>query len=128
MSNLRRHNQFVTTVLNATSTFRARLDCPFIPDEVKVKLISFYNTAVSAGTFSIHVDGLNGMESPIGSFMDPTMSFSGITVPLQSFSPGLFTFHIFQNGALTANPGAGTLNIHLEFRRYARDEMKLLGI
>ena len=118
-----RHNTFITTTLDASGQFTSVLMCPFIPDEVKVRGISFFNTvAVVNGVFSIHVDSLGYGGSPggtcLGSFIDPSISYQGIVIQLPTWTNNsTHTFRILLAGLPTA-VAIGTLNLHLEWRKF----------
>ena len=122
MSNLQRHNISIPVVLSAAGTFTANLSCPFVPDEIKVKNLTFMLTGASVGAFTVQLAGLGGSNpggQVLGSIIDPTASFSGITIPVQNFTEGTYTFGVYTmaNAVATTLNGAN-LNILLEFRRY----------
>ena len=122
MSNLQRHNISIPVVLTATPTFTANLSCPFVPDEIKVKNLTFILSGTTLGAFTVQLAGLGGNNpggQVLGSVIDPTASFSGITIPVQNFTDGTYTFGVYNMTNTLANALAGAnLNILLEFRRY----------
>ena len=122
MSSIQRHNVSIPVVLGATATFTANLSCSFVPDEIKVKNLTFMLTGATAGAYTVQIAELGGSNPGghvLGSIIDPTASFSGITIPVNGFTDGTYTFGVYTmtNTVSTAINGAN-LNILLEFRRY----------
>ena len=123
---VQRHTVLATMITTDTGIMTARLACPFVPTEMKVKQVSFFRdnntTVASQGTFTIHVRGIGPGDSlyptVLGCVIDPCVSFPGITIPVSGFSSGQYTFEIRMNGALALVPQFATLNLILEFRRY----------
>src|SRR4051812_4319656 len=96
---IQRHVIVIRQLLTATGTFTVPIFVPFVPDEVKVKHLGFYFDATRLGLFTVRCDTLvNQINSNLGMFMDPTMSFSGITYPLTSSPNGSHTFSIYEVG------------------------------
>ena len=125
MSAIQRHNVFVNQTIPATGRFTQSLNCNnFHPDEVKIKSVAFYLTGATVGAFSLHAD----LGSTPMTCLGPSTTFNGIIVPLSTWTSQSFNFEVRRDGVLTTALTGGSLNIHLEFRRYARDEMKLLRI
>jgi hypothetical protein len=121
-SHILRHNVLISQTIDDDGSFKQKLSCPFAPDEFKVRGIGFTTPDVVTDLFSLHVEGLGAggpFGTPIGSFMSPSMAFNGIIVPLGTFASGsLYRFRILVAGEPTIEANAGTLNVHLEFRKY----------
>ena len=119
-----RHTVLVTATTTTTGIFTHTMSCPFPPDEMKVKQLSFFRdggtTIASQGAFSVHIDGL-GSGGPygtvLGTVIDPCVSFPGVTHAISGFSNGQYTFSLRVNGVPTGVPVNATLNIVIEFRK-----------
>ena len=116
---VQRYNYFIQEVLDATGMFQRTIYVPFVPTEVKVKQIGFYQTgAVATGLFWLNCDSLVGQSnSNLGMMIDPTVSFNGITYPLSSSPDGTHTFRVMEEDAVSEDLDGVSLNVHLEFRR-----------
>jgi hypothetical protein len=117
-----RHNFLISRVVPNGGVFEEKLNCPFTPDEFKVRGIGYVSPSVTNDLLSIHVEGLGAggpSGTPIGSCMNPSMTFNGIIVPLPSFSSGSsYRFRLLVAGLPTALADNANLDIHLEFRKY----------
>jgi hypothetical protein len=116
-----RYSVVIRQVLDATGIFNKTIYIPFTPDEVKTKQIAYIN-AGAGGTdaFSLNCDGLVlQQDSNLGFFMDPVVSFSGITYPLNRPVNGSYPFRVIgADGNPTITQNGGRLQVHLEFRKY----------
>ena len=120
MSNLLRHNISIPVVMTATGQFTSFLACPFVPDELKCKNLTFYHTNGTAGVFTLRLDGLGTQSATIlGAVVDACTTFSGITIPVPNFNAGTYTFTMFNgDGSIATGLVGARLNALLEFRRY----------
>ena len=118
---LQRYSFLIGQVLDNTGSFSQTIYVPFTPDEVKVKQIGFYLTGATNGIFHLRCDSLvSGMgRSNLGIFIDPVISFNGITYPVGPSVHGSHTFSVQDStGANLTVLTGGDLLVHLEFRRY----------
>jgi hypothetical protein len=116
-----RYSIVIRQVLDATGIFNKTIYIPFTPDEVKTKQI-VYNNAGAGGidAFSLNCDGLVlQQDSNLGFFIDPVVSFSGITYTLGRPVNGSYQFRILTaSNVPTITENGGRLQVHLEFRKY----------
>ena len=114
---LRYHVAFLQ-VLDATGTFSKTINVPFIPDEMKVKQISFSGPG-GVGAWSLQCDSLAGAgNSSLGFFTDPCISFTGLTFTIGRNIDGLHQFRIMDPSGVATGLAAMWLYVHLEFRKY----------
>jgi hypothetical protein len=114
-----RHVVAFQQTLDDTGIFTKSIFVPFVPDEVKVKQIGFYDTGGTPGCFSLNCDSLAGQAGSIfGFFIDSIVSFSGITYQLRESPNGSHTFRVMEDGDVSDSLDTGSLNVHLEFRKY----------
>ena len=116
---LLRYSYPFQVVITATGKFTRTIHVPFTPDEVKVKQLGFYLTGATAGVFTLQCDPLIGQSNTnLGFFIDPIVSFTGLTYPLGRPITGSFDFTIMEDAMPTTALDNGSLSVHLEFRKY----------
>ena len=115
-----RHVVVIRQVLDASGMFNKTIYVPFTPDEVKTKQIVYVNAAAAINAFSLNCDALvNQSDSNLGFFVDPVVSFSGITYSINRSVNGTYTFRVLDAaGVVTTTEAGGRLQVHLEFRKY----------
>jgi hypothetical protein len=116
---IQRYHVVIRQVLDATGTFQQTIYVPFVPDEVKTKQICYVNAGAATNAFGLTCDGLSDQSnSSLGFFMDPTVSFTGITQTLGRSVNGIHTFRILNAaGDIAVTEDGGRLQVHLEFRK-----------
>jgi hypothetical protein len=115
---IQRQTVIISQVLDATARFTININCDFNPDEMRVKQISYCDNAVpgaAPGSFVLYCDTL--ARGPLGCFVDPCVSFTGMSYDISSPVRGAYEFRVALAGAPTARLNNGHLNIILEFRR-----------
>ena len=109
---------FVTATLDATGIFTAPMYVGFQPDELRIKQVAFSGNAALpiGGCYTLFCDALcNG---PLGSFIDPCVTFTSITYALDQPISGTFSFRIMTTGNTAATTlNGGSINIIIEFRK-----------
>lgn len=124
MSNIQRHNVSIPVVLDGTGQFTSYLSCPFVPDEIKCKNLTFQTVAGNTpGVFTVQMNGLGVTSSSpggsvLGALIDPCTTFSGITIPITNWNNGTYTFGVYEDTIPSVALTGASLNILLEFRRY----------
>jgi uncharacterized protein (DUF2164 family) len=113
----KRYNYVVRSTLGATGNFSQTINCNFIPDEMIVRGISYYNNGAEASIsyVSQNITPLNDIISAIG---------DGLVLSLQSAYTlnkpvnGLYIFTIIDVNGNIVITRAGILTIVLEFVKY----------
>jgi hypothetical protein len=116
-----RHTAFVSAVLTATGDFTAYLDCPFAPDEMKVKMAYFYESVAGVTSLQcVRCPRLTGMGNPPLCVVTTAMvSHVGLTWPLVGFTPGAYDFSVRKiDGTIDANLATSEVAFHIEFRKF----------
>ena len=109
----------IQQVLDTTGVFTRTIYVPFIPHELKVKQIGFFDLGNTVGLWSVNCDSLAQQTgSNLGYFFDPCVSFTGITYALRTSPNGAHTFQLLNSNGVPATPNGSRIAIHLEFRRY----------
>ena len=108
----------ITRTLDATGRFTADLNCDSQPNEIRVKQISYSDNVTPGlrpGSWVIYCDTL--VRGPLGCFIDPCVSFTGISYNINAPVRGSYEFRVTLNDLPVTNLVGGHLNIILEFRR-----------
>ena len=99
-----------------TGTFTANINCEFEPTEMRVKQICQSDDQSLDLTYVVWCDTLaNG---PLGTFIDPSVAFPGITYNIGRPIAGTHTLRVTTTGGEPAGAMGGVLNIILQFRKY----------
>jgi len=114
----RRYNFIIKSTLGASGKFTQTINCPFIPDEMIVRVIDYLNNATEPG-ISFLSQNITPLNDIISSFSD------GLSLSLQAVYTinkpvnGLYTFTITDvNGNLVTANRAGVMTLLLEFVKY----------
>lgn len=114
---IQRHLQSFSQNITGIKTFDINLQCPFQPDEIKIKQVAYNEPApVTTSMYALHCDTLLPT-SALTAFLQPCLHFVGVSFTVTNFANGTYTFQVRQNGALSAT-AAGIINLTLEFRKY----------
>ena len=117
---LLRHHVYIGVQLDATGKFTKTINCPFTPDEVKVKQLTA-NGAGAVRAYQVQCPTLTSdWKVPLCSFVEPATVFIGMTFTLGKSIDGSHEFSVVDTtGEVDTAIADEYLSIHLEFRKYA---------
>lgn len=118
---IQRHTVVIKHDFDTNNSWSETIFCPFPAEEVKVKQLGFRGDEALVGLYYVRCDSLTGVVGgSMGAFINPIISFTGITYPITSQTiNGSHTLTIYDGNAPTeADFSGASIIIHLEFRRW----------